>query len=201
MAELRLIGQSLVLDNEAFSRIIELESLRIALLVVFLAGLSNAIGQSIVLFANEVKPRRFLASLLLASFIYVSGFLFFVFSIWLVESFIFTKNEPFRNMIKVVGLAYSPYLFSFFILTPYFGSFISVALSLWSLAAILVALNATLALSFWQAFLCSALGWGLLQLVNRTLGRPLHTLTQAGRRWVSGTKLELKVGAKHRGKS
>ena len=203
MTELRLIGQALALDSSAFLQIIELESLRIALLVVFLAGLSNALGQSIVLFANEVKPRRFVASLVLAAIIYVSGFLFFAFSIWLVENFIFGRDEPFISMVKVVGLAYSPYLFSFFILTPYFGSFISVALSLWSLAAILVALHATLALSFWQAFLCSALGWGLVQLVNRTLGRPVHALTQTGKRLVAGTKLERNLknlGSKHRGK-
>ncbi|MCA9840131.1 MAG: YIP1 family protein [Trueperaceae bacterium] len=203
MVELNLIGQSLALKDVAFLEVVRLESLRVALLVVFLAGLSHALGQSIVLFANEVKPRRFVASLILGALIYLSGFLFFSFSIWLVEGFIFGKEESFKNMVKVVGLAYSPYLFNFFILTPYFGSFFSVALSLWSLAAILVGLRAVLALSFWQAFVCSALGWVLLQLVNRTLGRPVHSLTRAGRRLVAGTKLEQspKNLSKHQGRS
>lgn len=190
MNELGLIEQSLRLDTTAFLRVIELERLDIALLVVFLAGLSNALGQSIVLFANEVKPKRFVASLLLAALIYVFGFLFFTFSIWVVEFFLFRRNAPFITMVKVVGLAYAPYLFSFFVLTPYFGSFLAVALSLWSLAAILLALQSTLALSIWQALLCSALGWVLVQLVNRSIGKPLQSLVKAGRRLVAGTGLE-----------
>jgi hypothetical protein len=188
---LSLIGQALTLHSDAFKNVITVDSLRSTLLIVFLAGLSNSLGQSIVLFANQVKPKRFIASLAVGALIYVFGFMALSLSIWLVEQFLFDRSEPFISMIKVVGLAYSPYLFSFFILTPYFGSLISVILSLWSLAAILIGLMATLELSIWQAVLASALGWILVQLSSRTIGRPLQKITLQSRRFVAGSKLEL----------
>lgn len=197
MNTLELVLNALSLNETAFVEVIALEGLRAALLIVFFAGLSNALGQSVVLFANEVKPRRFMASLFVGACIYVFGFLFYVVSIWLVEQFLFARTEPFRNMVKVVSLAYSPYLFSFFVLVPYFGSFISVFLSLWSLAAILIALIATLQLSIWQALICSILGWALIQVLGRSIGRPLHSLTLRSRRLVAGKKLELDPAKVH----
>jgi hypothetical protein len=165
-------------------------ALRLALLVVFLAGLSQALGQSVVLFVNQVKPRRFLASLLLAAVLYVFGFVFLVISIWLVAGYVFGKQLPLADILKAVGLAYAPYLFSFFILTPYFGSFLSVFLSLWSLAALLRVLRFVLELSLLEALACSILGWLLLQLSQRTIGRPLQRLVRAIKGWVAGQKLE-----------
>lgn len=191
MEGLNLISSALRLEGSAFTAVMSLPHLRIALIVVFLAGLSNSLGQSVVLFVNKVKPRRFIASLVLGGILYVLGFLFYAFSVWLVEQFLFERDASFRSMVKVVGLAYSPYLFSFFILTPYFGSFISVALSLWSLAAILIALIATLNLTIWQALTCSVLGWLLLQILGRTIGRPLQALTLLTKRITAGTRLEL----------
>ncbi|MGV0028588.1 hypothetical protein [Phormidesmis priestleyi] len=58
-----LIGGSFSLSQEAFQKIVILSQGRtIALLVILVAGLSLAIGQSIILFANQVKPIRFVFS-------------------------------------------------------------------------------------------------------------------------------------------
>jgi hypothetical protein len=63
-----LIGGSFALQREAFRQISAApDGIWAALLVVFLAGLSLAIGQSIVLFINRVKPLRFFFSILLGS--------------------------------------------------------------------------------------------------------------------------------------
>ncbi len=171
---LSLISQVLRLQEEPFALLQSSpQGLRTALIIVLLAGLSEALAQSVVLFANRVKPHRFAGSLALSAGFYTAGFALFAFSVWLFAGYLFDRQQAFRDVLKAIGLGYAPYLFSFFILTPYWGNGIAVALSLWSLLAILVAIRVTLELSLWQALLCSALGWLLLQVLRRTLGRPV----------------------------
>lgn len=187
-----LIPQVLRLQREPFELVLlSGHGFRLMLSIVFLAGLSQALGQSVVLFANRVKPRRFILSLLLSASIYVLGFFFLVTSIWLVARYGFDRTQPLSAVVRGVGLAYAPYLFSFFVLTPYFGSLISVALSLWSLSAILVALEVLFGFTLWQALLCSVLGWLLHQLLQRTVGRPVQQLAVLTRSFVAGQRLEL----------
>lgn len=165
------------------------QGLRLALSIVIIAGLSEALAQSLVLFANRVRPHRFVASLLLSAIFYTAGFILWTLSIWLVADLVFDKQQDIRALLKVVGLAYAPYLFGFFILTPFWGNGISVLLSLWSLLAVLNAVQVALALSLPQALACSALGWVLLQLLRRTVGRPLIVLTRFVKRRTAGTAL------------
>ncbi len=187
---LELILQALRLDPAAFAQQASLNNSRLALAVVFFAGLSQSLGQSVILFANRVKPRRFIASLILAAGLYVFGFFFLGLSIWLVAHYVFNQNVSATVILNSIALAYAPYLLGFFSLAPYFGTLIGILLSLWSLAAILVALQIVLGLSLMQAVLCSALGWLVLQVLGRTLGRPIHRLARASRRWVAGQPLE-----------
>ena len=171
---LSLLGRVLTLREEPFAWVMrEPTGLRLALAVVVLAGLSEALGQSVVLFANRVKPRRFVASLFLSAGLYTAGFVLWALSVWLVGTYVLDSQQSLRTVTKAVGLAYAPYLFSFFVLTPFFGDGVAVALSLWSLLAVLVAVQVTLSLTLSQALLCSALGWVLLQLLRRTVGRPV----------------------------
>ena len=191
----RLIGQTLALNQAAFTTIQTLPNgFIIALLVVFLASLSEAIGQSIVLLANRVKPKRFVLSLLLSAGIQVFGLLFWTLSIWLVGTQFFAASVRPAEVTRAVALGYSPYLFSFFTLVPFFGSLINALLSLWRLSAVILAVDVVLDLSVRQAVLCSGLGWLLLQVLKSTIGRPIIGLTRVLRRYVAGVELtKLKV--------
>lgn len=191
-AALELIWQALSLQDTPYLLVAEGEGgLRLALIIVFLAGLSQGLGQSVVLFANSVKPRRFAASLVVSGVLYVSGFMFFVLSIWLVAEFVFGRSQSLPTVLTMTGLAYTPYLLGFFILAPYFGSFIAVALSLWSLVALVNALRVTLELSLLQALLCSGLGWLVLQVLSVTVGQPIQWLASKLRQVAAGQHLEL----------
>ena len=188
---LELIPQVLALSRLPYQIVKSSEEgLRLALGVVFVAGLSQALSQSVVLFAYRVRPRRFVLSLVVAAGLYLFGFLFLVVSIWFVARYGFGKTEPLLVLVRAVGLAYAPYLFSFVILTPYFGSFLSVTLALWSLSATLLALSVIFNLTLFQALLCSALGWLLLQGAQRTVGRPVQAVARGARRLAAGQKLE-----------
>lgn len=183
MGELSIIGDALMLREGAFQTVLNTpRGLTLALIVVAVAGLSEALAQSLVLFANRVKPHRFVASLLLSAGLYTLGFVLWTTSVWLVGSYLYDREQGLLTVTGAVGLAYAPYLFNFLVLTPYWGSGISVALSLWSLLAVLIAVQVTLSLTLLQALVCSALGWILLQVLRRTVGRPVIWAV----RWLRG---------------
>ena len=121
---MELIYQVLILSRVPY-RFVQSseEGLRLALIVVFVAGLSQALSQSVALFAYRVRPRRFVLSLLVGAGVYLFGFLFLVSSVWFVARYFFGETVPLLVVVRTVGLAYAPYLFSFVILTPYFRVF------------------------------------------------------------------------------
>lgn len=157
--------------------------------IVFLAGVSETIGQSVVLFANRVKPGRFALSLLLNGILFIVSVFILTGSIWVIGKVIFHTHEPFIELLRGVGLSYAPLLFSFFVLLPYMGTFINRALSVWSFLALLVALNVMMGLVLWQALICSIFGWALVQVLKYTLGRPFVAIERWLRRITAGVNL------------
>jgi hypothetical protein len=90
----------------------------LALLVLFLGGVSEALGQSVALLVNRVSRRRFFVGLLITGIIVAVGFLVWVSTIWLSATFIFGVREPIIRVLLEVSLAYAPYLFGFLISFP-----------------------------------------------------------------------------------
>jgi hypothetical protein len=152
----------------------------ISLVVLLLAGLSEAIAQGIVLFVNQVKPFRFVLSLAISSILFIFGFLFWAGSTWIVLQIFFRIHTPFSQLLITLAISFAPKLLSIFIVLPYFGVPISIVLSIWSFLTFLVGIKATIGLDLWQAFWCGILGWAVLQLLQRTVGRPVASLG----RWV-----------------
>ncbi|MEO1067703.1 MAG: peptidase [Cyanobacteria bacterium J06638_6] len=178
------------LENYAYSQ-------PVAITVVLLAGFSQAIGQSIVLFVNRIKPLRFFLSLGVAGFIFAATFVFWVISSWLIVAFIFGVKFQVGYVAIALALCYAPQLFAFLVALPYFGVSISVLLSIWTLLTITVGLEATTNLTTWQVLASVGLGWLVLQLGARTIGRPLNGLgrwlmtTAAGQQLITqSTELE-----------
>jgi hypothetical protein len=155
----------------------------IAVIVILLAGLSQGIGQSIVLFLNQVKPIRFLLSLGIAALLFVFSTGFWVFSVWVVSHFVYSSDTSFLKVFRVLGLAYAPLLWSFLVALPYLGVPIEVLLSIWSLLAFVRGFSVVTDLDRWQVLGSAILGWFVLQIMQRTIGRPAVALG----RWVSNT--------------
>ncbi len=171
---LKLVSAALYLNPAPFSTVEALPTgLNIALITVVLAGISSALGQSVVLFINRVKPVRAAFSLILSSLFYVLGYLTWTASIWLIARLLFKTQDSFEQVLATVGLGYAPQLFAFFAFIPFFGMGLSVMLGIWSFLAVLLGVEAALELSFWQAFLASLLGYALLQGLERTIGYPV----------------------------
>jgi hypothetical protein len=155
----------------------------LAVVVVLLAGLSQSIGQSIVLFLNQVKPIRFVLSLGIAALLFVFSTGFWVFSVWLVSHAVYGAEASFGEVFRALGLAYAPLLWSFLVALPYLGVPIEVILSIWSLLAFVRGFSVVTDLERWQVLGSAILGWFVLQIMQRTIGRPAVALG----RWMSNT--------------
>jgi hypothetical protein len=169
---LGLAGGALTLDPNAFRSVPNTGGATLlTLMILFLAGVSETLGQSAVLFANKVTPRRFVMSLGLSGAVFIFGVLISICTIWLIGTFIFHADQPIIGIMREVSLGYAPLLFGFFVLLPYMGTFVEHVLEIWSLLAIIVAVIVTLHLHFWQALVCTLLGWVIVQAAKYFLGR------------------------------
>ncbi len=178
------IGYVFALNGEAFRIAITLpEGIRLALLIVLLAGLSRSIGQCVILFFNQVKPLRFFISLVISAVLFVGGFLALVGATWLITIVPWSIHLSFRTLTIVLGVAYAPLLFSFLGALPYLGVPILSVLSVWHLLAMVVGFGAVANVGIPEAFGYVAFGWILLQVIEQTIGRPIAALA----RWIADT--------------
>lgn len=170
----------------------------VALAVVAIAGVSEALGQSVVLFLNHIRPSRFGLAVTIGSASHFLGFLLWTFTIWFAGGALFDQQHAFLAVASVVGLSYAPQIFSFFVLTPFLGNLFSVILSLWSMAAVIVALVVGMELETWQAVVLAITGWALLQTVRRTVGRPVMGMQRRLASHAAGVPLVVQTRDLHR---
>lgn len=185
-----LCSDALRLDPTVFTRVTESDyPTLIPLTVLLLAGLSQAIGQSIALFINRVRPIRFALSLLVSAVLYVFSYLFWVSSIWIVSNLIYGVDLTLPHVARGLALCYVAQILGILMVLPYFGVPISVGLSIWTFLAILVGLESVQGLTMWSAMGCAGLGWVVLQVLQRTVGRPLGIVSRWIRNQLAGTRL------------
>jgi predicted Abi (CAAX) family protease len=177
-----VVGYVCALNGEAFRITASLpQGVELALVIVLLGGLSRSIGQCVILFFHQVKPVRFLMSLVIGALLFAGGFLALVGSTWLITRVSWTVTVPFTTLVTVLGLSYAPLLFSFLGALPYLGVPVLSLLSAWHLLAMVVGFSAVTAVDIPRAFGYVAVGWILLQIIEATIGRPIAALA----RWLA----------------
>ena len=149
----------------------------IALLTVLLAGVSEAVGQSVVLFANRVKPARFVLSLAIAALLVAAGYCAVVLSIWATFAFPASHRLRLEPLAQAVGLSYAPLFFAFLAALPYAGGALLWGLRLWQLGAMIGGVAAVAHLSPWAATEHVALGWLAMIVVQHAFGKPIAKLS------------------------
>lgn len=163
------------------------------LLVAVVGGISQLLGQSVVLFVNKVSPARFTISLLIGGLLFVVNIVIWAISIWLTGTFLFSSQPTLATTIRLVGLGHAPYTFGVFALIPYLGTGILRLISAWSFLIVLTAVHINFDVTVVAALICVGLGWVLITVLTQTIGRPIVT----ARRWlirrVTGTPLEARV--------
>ncbi len=158
----------LSLDPQVFQAAVFLPGAwKMALAIVFVAGLSDMLGQSVVLFANRVTPRRFVVSTVMSGVMLIVSVFFYALTIWLIVRFAMgVQRSYFSTVLVLVSLSYAPLVFSFFTLLPYMGNFIYQTVRIWSLLALVVGVAAIAQSRFWVGILACLLGWLFIQFIT-----------------------------------
>ncbi|HEX7038503.1 MAG TPA: hypothetical protein VF202_00145 [Trueperaceae bacterium] len=160
-----------------------------ALAIVLLAGLAEAAGESVVLFVNRVRPRRFVLSLLVSALIFAFTYLFLAGSVYAVAHLVIGPHVPLLTVTVMVGVAYAPRMLGFLAFLPYFGQPLALVLHGWSVLALLAGVRATMGASLVQALAAVALGALLLAVLQRTVGRPFVYVATRLRWLTAGVRL------------
>lgn len=161
--------------------------------VVMAGGISLLLGQSVILFANQVSLGRFFLSLATNGLLHVTGWAIWSSIVWFIGIWLFDQKPHFVLVLRLVALSYAPLVFGFLILMPYAGPFVQRLLYTWSFLIALGAVAYTFQVGFIAALLCVGLGWLLLMLLTATIGRPMVAL----RNWIwhrlTGTSIDASV--------
>ncbi|PPT07823.1 hypothetical protein CKA32_003997 [Geitlerinema sp. FC II] len=185
-----LVWGALNLDPEAFEAVNTLPSgTTVAILVVLLAGLSQTLGQCVVLFVNRIKPFRFVLSVAIAAVLFAASYGGWALSTWLVANLLLAERLAFADVAATLALSYAPQLLGVAVGLPYLGVPIGILLSLWTLLGTITALKVISSLGTWWAFACGGAGWLVLQLLQRTVGRPIAAFGRWLTDWAAGTQL------------
>lgn len=147
--------------------------------VVFGAGVSRMLGQSVVLFANRVSKARFAISILFGALSFTLDVLLTTVIFWLLANALGSRAWPPLQTMRAIALAYAPYWLGVLILIPYLGEIIEHALKLWVFLALVVASQAVFGLTFFNAVLAALLAHAIGRGVDLLAGRLLTPL--AGR--------------------
>ncbi|MFC1960465.1 hypothetical protein ACFLYO_07120 [Chloroflexota bacterium] len=165
--------------------------LLIVLPIVLVVGFSEGIGHSVVLFANQVKPSRFAASLLINAVLFVFGYLIWVFSIAAIAYFVFDVRESLVRALFAVAISYLPLIYGFMIAMPYAGVLIGNILYLLTAYRLYLALQVTYPFGPTEALICVVLGFLGVITFRLTIGRPFEWVSGHLRDAVAGTHVDL----------
>jgi hypothetical protein len=186
-----VIAGALRLDPAAFETVLQRpDGLRVAVLLLVLAGLSQALGQSVALFANRVRPWRFAASLLLGAALFALSVVLWGVALDLSSRLGFGRSASLERVVEVVGLAHAPRLLGALVLTPYFGTAIGAALATWTLLALTVGARVAFGVGLIEALILLGVAWLISEAASRTIGRPLVRAVAAVRRYVAGAAMD-----------
>ncbi|GJL95665.1 MAG: hypothetical protein DHS20C05_20700 [Hyphococcus sp.] len=164
-----------------------------AVTIAFLAGVSEMLGQSIILVVNRVALYRFLASLAFTGLTYVVTALIWGLSALAVAPLTRVgalSLADFSSVVGVLALAFAPRLLGVFSLAPYFGGPLANILEAWAMALAIFGLHVALELPLGAAVFCGLAGWAVSYGLRSFFGRLLAKQLSHLRIMVSGTALE-----------
>jgi hypothetical protein len=183
----RLVGGALSLDPLAFQTAFNQgEFSGIFIWIVLIAGLSLMFGQSVVLFANRVKPGRFVISLLFGAIKFILDVFVVLFVVWAIVNLRSEKSWDFWQVGRAIALAAAPYWLGIFILVPFLGLLWERLLKVYVFLAIMVAIQAVFGLPFLRALSGAAVVWLVSYFLTVGFGRLFTPITDRITRSITG---------------
>ena len=164
-----------------------------ALVIAFLAGVSEMLGQSVILVINRVALYRFLASLAFTGLTYVLTALTWALSAIAVAPLTrlgMLAPGEIAGVFGVVSLSFAPRLFGVFAMAPYFGQAFGNLLEALAMMLAIFGLHAGFGLPLHAALFCGGAGWVLSYVARAYLGHALAKPLGRMRIAVSGSALD-----------
>ncbi len=165
----------------------------LALTIALLAGISQAVGDSVILIFNRVRPARFALGLALSSLLFVLGLLVQALSLWLVIALLFGVNEQPSRVIVIVFLSSAPLLLGFLNMAATLGPYAGWALRFLGWLIVMAGVHLGFGFTIWQAFLCTALARLLVELLSVAFGQPLDRISAWLWRAATGASIGMSV--------
>ncbi len=148
----------------------------IVLGIGILSGLSVIIGHSIILAINHLRG---LSLALGISFFCVGSILQYVSQgvmIWVMGSLVLRSDPSIGDLVKLVLVSASPFVFGFLILLPCVGASIGKFLAAWMLSIMWGCTQAIFHASWYAALIVVGLSWLIMQIVSKATANPLRRL-------------------------
>jgi hypothetical protein len=165
----------------------------LALTIALLAGISQAVGDSVIPLFNRVRPARFALGLALSTLLFVLGLLVQALGLWLVIALLFGVDEQPGRVIVIVFLGSTPLLLAFLNMAATLGPYAGWALRFLGWLIVLMGVHLGLGFTIWQAFLCTALARLLVELLSVAFGQPLDRLSAWLWRAATGASIGMSV--------
>lgn len=156
-----------------------------AMTIAALAGASTLLGDSVVLFLNQVRGWRFTVSLVLNGLGFLLLYALQALVIALVGPLLTGHTPGFGTVLRGVLLSTAPMVFGFLVLIPYFGPVIARLLQAWGVV-ILWMVNLALFGGPVSALLIVGIAWGVMQMLSWSLSRPVNWIGDRIWRMVTG---------------
>jgi len=190
----QVVGGILRFDEAAVQAIYFQEGgVWIALAILIFGGISLAIGQSVVLFANRVSRRRFVLSISMSGLVLLLWVMLWAGSTQLLMIVTLGRDLSYTEILLGAAVSMAPLLFGFLVLLPYIGNPIFQLLRIWILLIFLVVISTGTYASYLGALGLSALGWLLIEVVLRFPPLQFQRLRDWGWQKVTGTARRLDV--------
>ena len=174
-------------DVDAYRDAGETKQLRLlTLLMLFMAGVSRALGSAAILSLNQMPVRRYPLVFAAEGIVFILTAAAFAISAVLVDLLVFSGEIPDTRLFWIVALAHSPILFGLLVMMPYLGEAIDRGLRLWTAVLVFFALHRGLEMPLHAAIGVALIGWLTFALLRVAFGRPVGHLVGAARRLAAG---------------
>jgi hypothetical protein len=164
-----------------------------ALIIALLAGVSQAIGDSVTLLFNRVRPARYAVGLALSGLLFVLSLLVQALSLWLVIALLFGVNELPSRVIVIVFLGSTPLLLGFLNMAATLGPYAGWVLRFLGWLIVMAGVHLGFGFTIWQAFLCTTLARVLVELLSVAFGQPLDWISAWLWRAATGASIGMSV--------
>lgn len=157
-----------------------------ALITVLLAGISESIGQSVVLFANRVTPARFVLSLITNALLVALGFAILVLCTWATFFIPGTRHVALATLTVAIALSYAPLVLSFLAALPYAGNAVMWALRVGQVISMVTGVAEAEHVSLWLSAAHVAGGYAVVFGSRQAFGKQLDRLQSLIAKAVAG---------------